>query len=249
MLHPSIKVFEPALFGKVSREVDASRDESLAMICHEMRNSLAIVRGAARLLRSTTSGDALTTTSTLIERQAVQMNRYIDDLLQPQRCMENEEGLQLEDMDLRDIARGAADAVGPEMALREHRFAVRLPDKPLRVHADSGRLGQAFFNLLINAAKYTPNGGSITLMMERDRDTARVRVRDTGVGLEPAMLTRIFGMFVQVGGAMPTAGKGSGIGLAVVENIVGLHGGTVKATSPGLGLGSEFAIVLPAPRA
>jgi signal transduction histidine kinase len=113
---------------------------------------------------------------------------------------------------------------------------------------DGARLEQALSNLLINAAKYTPDGGDVSFTMERDHELAYVRVRDSGIGIEPAMLSRIFGMFVQVDSARPSSEGGSGIGLAVVRNIVELHGGTVQATSPGLGRGSEFNIALPVRR-
>jgi signal transduction histidine kinase len=117
------------------------------------------------------------------------------------------------------------------------------------VNADGARLEQAVSNLLINAAKYTPNGGDIALTLERDHECVRIHVRDSGIGIEPAMLLKIFGMFVQVDSGVSSANHGSGIGLAVVQDIVDSHGGTVKAASPGLGQGSEFTMTLPLQRA
>jgi signal transduction histidine kinase len=221
------------------------RAEEIAVICHELRNSLAVVRGAARLLRSTAASERLDTARSLIERHAGQMSRHIEDLLEPMRRVGRDHGLQLAHIDLRAIARHATDAIAPEMTRRGHRLTVQVPDEPIWAHADGTRLEQVFSNLLINAAKYTPDGGDITLTLERDDEQVRVRIRDSGVGIEPAMLSRVFEMFVQVDSDQPSAG-GQGIGLAVVQNLVEMHGGSVKATSPGLGFGSEFIVALPA---
>jgi signal transduction histidine kinase len=261
MLQSSISVFEPSLHEAASsrgermqdvpdgappmRATRAARAEEIAVICHELRNSLAVLRGTARLLRSSADPVELNTTRSLIERQVDQMSRHIDDLLQPRRRNGHSHGLQHSDIDLRVIVRNAVEDIGPEMARRGHRLAVALPGEPAWAHADGARLEQAFSNLLINAAKYTPDGGDITLTMERDHERVCVRVRDSGIGIERAMLSRIFGMYVQVSRALPSASSGSGIGLAAVQEVVEQHGGTVHATSPGLGLGSEFTVVLP----
>jgi len=240
MLRSSMSVLEPQ-----NRATHAARAEEIAVICHELRNSLAVVGSAARLLRTSADTASLKTVRSLIERQVDQMTRHIDDLLQPRRSNGHSHELQLSDLDLRTIARNAAQSIGPEIARRGHRLVVTLPEEPIPAHADGARIEQALSNLLINAAKYTPEGGHITLTLKRDRDLAYLRVRDSGIGIEPAMLSRIFGMFVQIDSAPPTADGGRGIGLAVVRTAAELHGGTVRATSPGLGLGSEFVIVLP----
>jgi signal transduction histidine kinase len=209
-----------------------------------MRNSLAIVRGAARLLRS--PGVDPSVTGLLIERHAGQMSRHIEDLLQPLRRNGASQGLQLSRVDLRVLARYAADSMQTEMARRGHHLAVQLPAEPVWAQADGARLEQVFANLLINAAKYTANGGDIAFSMDRAGDEVRVRVRDTGIGIEPAMLPRVFGLFVQVGTGPPDTFGTRGIGLAVVRNLVERHGGTVWAKSEGLGHGSEFTVLLPA---
>lgn len=220
-----------------------------AVICHELRNSLAVVRGAARLLRSSDDSEGLNTLRSLIERQVEQMSRHIDDLVLPQRRNGHSHEPQMSAMDLRVIARNALDAITPELARRQHNLVVKLPLKPVLASADGSRLEQAISNLLINAVKYTPDGGEITFTMEHGHHLMCVRVRDSGIGIAPAMLPRIFGMFVQVDTALPSLKGGSGIGLAVVRDVIQFHGGTVSATSPGLGLGSEFIIVLPTLRA
>lgn len=229
-------------FSSAPKEVLAVRSDEIAVICHELRNSLAIVRGAARLLRKSGSGlDAVA----LIERHAGQMSRHIDDLLHPLRRNGQDHGSQFARLDLRSIAGHAAAAVGPEMRSRGHRLVVKLPEEPVWTQADGSRLEQAFLNLLINAARYTADGGDIALIMERANTHVLVRVRDSGIGIEPAMLKRVFGMFVQARSAPALNGREHGIGLAVVRNLVEQHGGTVSAASAGLGHGSEFTIDLP----
>lgn len=219
--------------------------EGMDVICHELRNSLAVVRGAARLLREPTTSDGISNARLLIERHVGQMARHIEELLQPLRRDGRKRGLQLSHFDLRVIARYATDAIAPEMARRGHRLAITLPEEPIWAHADATRLEQVFANLLINAAKYTPDGGEIALAVERVNESVLVRVRDSGMGIEPAMLSRVFGMFIQVDTALPRAEGGRGIGLAVVRDLVELHGGTVEAVSAGPGLGSEFTVTLP----
>jgi two-component system CheB/CheR fusion protein len=239
----------PSLFpgARARRGSSDARAEEIAVICHELRNSLAVVRGAVRLLRTSAANGGVDKAHSLIERYADQMSRHIDDLLRP-IPRNDPRGLRFSDRDLRVIGRDAADAISAEMSRRGHRLAVALPEEPLWGHVDGVRLEQALSNLLINAAKYTPDGGDITLTMERDGDCVRIRVRDSGIGIEPAMLARIFGLFVQAAGKAPSAENGSGIGLAVVQEIVEAHGGAVIARSPGLGLGSEFTVTLPLQR-
>jgi signal transduction histidine kinase len=222
-----------------------ARNEEIAIICHELRNSLAVVRSAVRLLRSPAASDAATA-RTLIERNVGHMSRHIEDLLAPFRRAGGIHGLQLAHVDLRVIAQHSLDAIAPEMARRGHRLVARLPQEPIWANADGARLEQVFANLLSNAAKYTPNGGDIAFSLERDADQVYVRVSDSGMGIEASMLSRVFCLFVQVGSTLPWAEGGHGIGLAVVRNLVELHGGSVKATSAGPGSGSEFTVVLPA---
>jgi signal transduction histidine kinase len=224
--------------------VDGTDLAETAVICHELQNSLAVVRGAARLLKSPTATGQVDTARSLIERQVEQMSRHIGDLLDPQRRIGRSVQLNCSHVDLREIARNAISAIGPEMTLRRHRLAVTLPEMPIWAHVDGARLEQALANLLINAAKYTPDGGDVALTMERVGARVLVRVRDSGVGIEPAMLLRIFGMFMQIERAQDASETGSGIGLAVVKSLVELHGGVVTAASAGAGSGSEFTIEL-----
>jgi two-component system, sensor histidine kinase len=223
----------------------ATGDQQTAVICHELRNSIAVVRGATRLVRATMDSEGLDKLRSLIDRQLDQIARHVDDLVSTRRRDDHDQGLYLSKLDLRLIAGHALDAIAPELARRQHHLTVKLPPEPVWMWGDAARLEQAVSNLLINAIKYTPDGGRVTLALDCGAQLACLRVADSGVGIEAAMLTRIFGMFVQVGRRAPSLRSGSGIGLAVVREVVEFHGGNVAATSAGLGLGSEFIMVLP----
>ncbi|HEU4780244.1 MAG TPA: ATP-binding protein, partial [Steroidobacteraceae bacterium] len=173
------------------------------------------------------------------------MTRHIEDLLDASHLDVRKKTLRRAHIDLRTVVEFAISANRPDLARRGHRLVVKLPDCPLWVEVDSARMEQVFSNLLINAAKYTPDGGEITLTMESLDKRASIRVRDSGIGIEPAVLLRVFDMFAQADAAARCAEGGSGIGLAVVRDLVEMHGGTVRASSAGLGLGSEFTVLLP----
>ncbi len=244
--HPGPGTAEKNFNGRLRTQNECDgQSRQIAMISHELRNSLAVIRNAARLLHSPTQGVIVDRARLLIERQVQQMSRHIADLLEPQTRENRDMGLRWSHVDLRKIIRDAVDDIAPEMERRGHRLVVQLPEAPAWAHADGARIGQVFSNLLINAAKYTPDGGSIRVLMDLDDESSVVRIRDSGIGLEPGMLTKVFSMFVQVVTAPPGRKNGSGIGLAVVRSIIEQHGGTVAATSAGLGLGSEFTVVLP----
>lgn len=229
-----------------AREAESTGLEELAVICHELRNSLTVVRGVARRLR-TPGNDDLNTACAVIDRHVGQMSGHIDDLLQPFRRTSRDAGMRLARVDLRVIARYALDSTAAGVARHRHRLQVELPAEPVWVDADGIRLEQALSNLLINAIKFTPDGGTIVFILERDAASARIRIRDSGIGIEPAMLSRVFEMFVQSGTTLAGREAGRGIGLAVVRAAVERHGGTVAAASAGSGQGSEFIITLPAP--
>lgn len=218
--------------------------EQIAMISHELRNSLAVIRNAARVLGMPVP-NGIDGVKVLIERHVGQMARHIDDLLALE--LRGSGGLRLRrsSIDLRVVAQSAIDGVASDLARRGHRLTVKLPSKAVCIYADSARLEQVFTNLLMNAGKYTPKGGDIALMVDCRTERARVRIRDSGIGIAPAMLARIFEIYEQVDAYAPHAEGGHGIGLAVARNLVGLHGGTVNAASAGPGLGSEFTVLLP----
>ena len=224
---------------------DDTRADGIAMISHELRNSLGVLRNAARLLRSRVGAVDVERVRVLIERHVGQMSRHIEDLHDPAGLLLRREALQLSYLDLRTTVEHSVEAIAAECARRGHRLVVNLPADALWVHADAVRLEQVCSNLLINAAKYTPDGGHITLTLDRLAGDARLLIRDSGIGIDPANLTRIFEMFVQLDSMPQAAEGGRGIGLAVVRQLVTMHGGTVSARSAGPGLGSEFTVLLP----
>jgi signal transduction histidine kinase len=227
---------------------DGSRDtraDEIAIISHELRNSLGVVRNAARLLRMQVGAIGIDKARVLIERHVGQMGRHVQDLLDAVHSAARKKVLQLTHVDLRTVVEFAVNDIAADLARRGHRLVVKLPADALWVHVDIARLEQVFSNLLINAAKYTPDGGEILVTMERADTCASIRIRDSGIGMTADVLPRVFEMFAQADARAPRAEGGSGIGLAVVRELVGLHGGSVRAASAGLGFGSEFTVLLP----
>ena len=215
------------------------------MISHELRNSLGVVRNAARLLRFPGGENGIDGARVLIERHVGQMSRHVEELLDASQD-KHMKALRRSHVDLRTVVEFAVDAIAPDMARHKHRLVVSLPPDALWVHADVARLEQVFSNLLINAAKYTADGGDIALTMERIGAHACIRLCDSGIGISAAMLGRVFQLFAQADAHDARAEGGRGIGLAVVRELVEAHGGSVQATSAGLGLGSQFTVMLPA---
>jgi signal transduction histidine kinase len=223
-----------------------TRDDRLAVIAHELRNYLSVVRNAAQLFgtRQTVSG-VIENARLLIERQVGQMSRLVDDLLDGSRVT-GPESLQRHRIDLRVLVTQVIEGIELEFGKRGHRLTVHLPHYPIWLDADAGRLEQVFSNLLMNAAKYSHDRGDITLTVERRLEYASVRISDAGIGITAELLPCVFGLFVQADPSAPRSEAGHGIGLAVVRNLVELHGGCVTAASDGLGRGSEFTVLLPA---
>jgi CheY-like chemotaxis protein len=181
----------------------------------------------------------------MIERQVSHMVRLVDDLMEVSRVTRGKIELRREAVDLKDVIESAAETCRPHIEAAQHELTVTLPPVPLVVHGDTVRLVQVFANLLSNAAKYTDAGGRISITAQRRDDDVEVVVDDTGIGIAPDMLPRVFDMFVQAKGDGRRAQSGLGIGLTLVRSLVTLHGGTVEASSPGVGAGSRFTVRLP----
>jgi signal transduction histidine kinase len=223
-------------------------NEFMTVFSHELRNSLAAIRGAACILRMDTSASSPTVKArVLIERQVGQMTRLVEDLLDVSRVRSGQLRLQCERVDLRAVAAHAAQTVEYIMQQRSHRMTTVLPDAPVWLRADPARLEQVLVNLLLNAAKYTDSGGHIGLAVEREKGEAVVRIRDTGIGIDPDVLPHVFDLFVQADPSSRRADAGLGIGLALVRSLVERHGGHVTVASAGTGRGSEFTVRLPTP--
>ncbi|HTT02317.1 MAG TPA: response regulator [Steroidobacteraceae bacterium] len=228
------------------QESNQRKDEFLAMLAHELRNPLAPIRNAAQILRLHSKGNSkLEWARAVIERQSRHLTRLVDDLLDVSRIVRGQITLETAPVDLHDVVEHALETSRPLLKERKHQLAVSVPAAELRLDADLTRLSQVFANLLINAAKYTPEGGRIWLEAEQRASEAIVRVRDTGMGISSALLPYVFDLFTQGTRTLDRAQGGLGIGLTLVKKIVEMHGGTVAARSPGLGLGSEFSVCLP----
>jgi CheY-like chemotaxis protein/two-component sensor histidine kinase len=181
----------------------------------------------------------------MMGRQVNQLVRLVDDLLEASRVTGGQIELRRQRIGLAEVVQTAVETASPLIDAARHRLTVTLPSQPLVLDADPIRLAQVLSNLLNNAAKYTDPGGEISLTASRDGLDAVLRVRDTGVGIAPEMLPRIFEMFTQLDRTSRRSQGGMGIGLALVHSLVTMHGGTVKAASAGSGLGSEFTVRLP----
>jgi PAS domain S-box-containing protein len=226
------------------QEADRRKDEFLALLSHELRGPLAPLRNALHLLRQRPAeADGVGRLCDLAERQVQQLARLVDDLLDVSRIARGKLELRPEPVDAVRVAADALETVRPQVEARGQRLTVQLPPGPVPLEADAGRLVQVLVNLLTNAAKYTPAGGEITFSAAAPDGAVVFRVRDTGVGLAPEVLPRVFELFFQ---AEPGAHGGLGIGLSLVRGLVEMHGGTAEATSDGPGRGCEFVVRLPA---
>ena len=234
-----LRVLEASL-----READQRKDQFLATLAHELRNPLAPIRYAVKLLTSDTPGATHGRAREMIERQATQMARLLDDLLDVSRITRNMIELRREVLDLRDIIEQATTAARPVIDGMHHQLQLTLAGEPLWVDGDATRLHQIIDNLLHNAVKYTDPGGRIEVGAYRRKESVVLSVRDTGAGLAPDMIDRVFELFTQMQHERRARG-GLGIGLAVVKRLVELHSGSIAAESPGLGRGSLFRVTFP----
>lgn len=228
------------------READRRKDEFVAMLAHELRNPLSPVRIAVEIMRLAGPTDpVLARQREVIERQIGHMTHLLDDLLDVSRITRGKIELKPRPIHLTDVLIHAVETAKPLIDAHGHLFDVVQPPDPLSVEADPHRLAQAVANLLVNAAKFTDDGGHIWLMIARAGSEAVIRVRDTGPGIAPDMLPHVFDLFTQADHTLDRSRGGLGIGLTMAKNLVEMHGGRVEAWSEGLGLGSEFVIHLP----
>jgi len=229
------------------REAHRAKDEFLAVLAHELRNPLAPMRHALEIMTAAPeNSETVLFARKMIGRQMHHMVRLIDDLLDLARMSRDLIELRRERLPLARAIQDAVDTSRPLIDQYGHTLTVVLPDEELLIDGDPTRIMQVFANLLNNAAKFTPHGGRIELRLARENDGwAAVSVRDSGVGIPDAMLTRVFDMFTRVQRRADTVGGGLGIGLTLVRRLVEMHGGRVEARSGGVGAGSEFVVRLP----
>ncbi|MDB6089286.1 MAG: luxQ 2 [Gammaproteobacteria bacterium] len=229
-------------------ESDRRKDEFLATLAHELRNPLAPIRNATHILRARMPpSPELHWARDVIDRQVTQMTRLIDDLMDVARITRGTFELRRTRAELEEIIRSAVETSRPLIDSCRHGLTLTLPVEPVYLDADVIRLAQVFSNLLNNAAKYTASGGRIVVAAECDAQTGTVvvSIQDTGMGIPPPMLARIFEPFTQLDRSLERAQGGLGIGLALAKRLVQMHGGTIEAHSEGPGKGSRFAVRLP----
>jgi CheY-like chemotaxis protein len=237
---------EAELQAKVKQLADADRqkDEFLAMLGHELRNPLSAVRNA--IATASLDGSRRERALDIARRQSDQLGRLIDDLLDVGRITQGRITLQKSRVSLARIIEGAVDGTRPFIEDRRQQVTVSLPEEDIRLEADPVRLEQVIVNLLTNAATYTEPGGRVDVLAGREGGEAVLRVRDTGMGIAPELLSSVFELFAQATRALDRSEGGLGVGLTIARRLVELHRGSIEARSDGLGKGSEFVVRLPA---
>ncbi|MES2476306.1 MAG: response regulator [Verrucomicrobiota bacterium] len=223
---------------------DRRKDEFLAMLAHELRNPLApILTGLEVMVSSPGNAEIVGNLAAMMRRQMAQMVHLIDDLLDISRINTGKISLKSEDVLLLPVIQDAIESSRPLIDKAGHQLGFTIDDEQISLTGDPHRLSQVISNLLSNAAKYTPNGGRIAMDVSRHGShQVKIRVSDNGEGIAPDQIDRIFGLFEQVD---PKRQNGLGLGLTLVKNLVTMHGGSIVATSAGLGKGSEFTLILP----
>ncbi|MBK6752975.1 MAG: response regulator [Flavobacteriales bacterium] len=223
-------------------EADRRKNEFLALLAHELRNPLAPIRSAVQLMQLTNDPEANKAATGIVERQVDQMVRLVDDLLDVSRISRGKIELRKQRIDLASIVKQAVEDTRPLVTSMGHELTVTIPPEPVFLNADRTRLIQVLGNLLNNACKFTDMGGRISLAVAVVGGDVVISVRDNGIGIAAAQLPSIFEMFVQADTSMERSVSGLGIGLALVKNMVEMHGGTVEVHSDGLGRGSTFVV-------
>jgi PAS domain S-box-containing protein len=228
------------------KEADRRKDEFLAMLAHELRNPLAPIRNAANVLaRREGRDDIERSLLAMIQRQGAQLARLLDDLLDAARITQGHVELRFERVALRSCIDLAVEIAAPMIRERQHKLAVEQTLEPLHVRADKVRVVQCIANVLLNAAKYTNEGGEIRIETRQKDGRVMIEISDSGIGISAELLPRIFDLFIQGDRSLDRSQGGLGIGLAICKRLIEMHGGDVVATSPGVGKGSTFSIYLP----
>ncbi|MDC3957070.1 hybrid sensor histidine kinase/response regulator [Polyangium jinanense] len=228
------------------READRRKDTFIATLAHELRNPLAPIRNAVQLLKAKGPPEPkLVWCRNVIDRQVHYMTRLLEDLLDVSRISRGKLEVRRERVALSAVIDVAVETSRPMVEAGRHQLTVSLPASSICVDGDPVRLAQVFSNLLNNAAKYTPEGGEISLSVERRETIVVVSVRDNGIGITSDMLPKVFDIFAQAAPALERAQGGLGIGLSLVKGLVELHGGKVSVRSEGSNCGSEFSVELP----
>lgn len=243
----AVVVYDVTALSEARREADRAnraKDEFLAMLSHELRNPLSPILTVLQVMRMSGSS-AFEKERAVLQRQTDHLVRLVSDLMDVSRIASGKVELRKERIDLRQVLDRAIETARPALEAKRHQLRLDLDRQSFFVLGDAIRLAQVVSNLLINAAKYTPEGGNIELSAHAAADGVEVRVRDDGVGISAENLPHVFDLFMQERQTIDRATGGLGLGLAIVKSLVEAHGGWVSARSDGAGRGSEFTIVLP----
>jgi PAS domain S-box-containing protein len=231
------------------READRQKDEFLALLGHELRTPLAALHSALNVMALPEASEQdIQEVRKIAERQVQQMTRLMDDLLDTARISQGKMELRKKVIDVAEVIERAVDSCRSSVEGRQHQLTVSIPMRPLLIKGDATRMEQVVTNLLNNATKYTETGGQIRVNAEEVGTQVVIKIRDAGIGIDPEALPYIFDRFVQPVRRVDRSEGGLGLGLALVKKIVELHGGTVEASSAGVGQGSEFVVCLPCVR-
>jgi signal transduction histidine kinase len=227
------------------RRADRHKDSFLAVLAHELRNPVAALSGGLHLLNKDIPPERARDIRGRMERMLDHLSHLVDDLLDVSRVSQGKIALKKQRVELGDVLQSAIEASLHTIEAARHQFVVATPKEAVWLDADHTRLAQIVSNLLNNAAKYTPPGGVVTLAAEVQDRTVTITVSDTGIGVPEEMQSKIFEIFAQVEDHLGKSQGGLGIGLALVRQLVALHGGVITVESDGQGNGSTFTVRLP----
>lgn len=240
---------ESLQYAEALKEADRRKDEFLATLAHELRNPLAPIRNGIQLLRMSPNNPAADKLHEMMDRQMTHLVRLIDDLLDVSRVSKGKIELRKEMITLKDAVQAAIEVSKPLIETEQHTLIQKMPVETLWLDADITRIAQIISNLLNNAAKYTPPKGEIKLHVHKDGDEVVISVTDNGLGIPKDMLPKVFDLFTQVDQNLERSQGGLGIGLALVKQLVAMHGGSIKAESEGMNKGSTFSVRFPLAKA
>jgi signal transduction histidine kinase len=234
-----------AAMGLELQAADAQKNRFLAVLAHELRNPIMALVAGLRLLERREGTDAVPEIRSAMNRSLGHMTRLVEDLLDISRIEQGKILLRHEELLLQDVIGFAIETVQPIIDSAEHRLHLALPDDPVRLRGDHARVTQIVGNLISNAARYTPNGGDIRVSLRSEDRWAKIEIADNGIGIAPEQQGRIFDIFAQVAPDGRMNQEGLGIGLALVKQLVELHGGRILLTRSAPGEGSSFEVWLP----
>jgi len=229
------------------RDADRRKDQFLATLAHELRNPLAPIRNAVELMdpKYHAAEPVVRDARMIARRQVEHLSRLVDDLLDVSRITHGKIALRMETVDIASAVATAVETNQPAIERKHHTLSVDIPELPCVIRGDPIRVAQVIGNLLSNAAKYTPDGGSIELRVRVAEGAVAISVADNGIGIPPEELADVFNLFMQSADSLARSEGGLGIGLSLARTLTELHGGTIEARSEGIGKGCEFVVQLP----